>query len=664
MTNTTIKQDALLPKDIGSSLKSHIFLIVLLSFSVYWNTLNNSFQIDDHYVVVNNPGTEKVWPISRHFFDPSTASTIPRIAGYRPLLPLSLSINYAINGYSLSGYHLFNIGLHTLSAIMVYLLCAELLRQTSPWKDQKLRSRWLAFMVAVVFVVHPVSGYSVNYISGRGLLMMELFLLSSFLLYIRMCRVGDAWPQWVAVLLLLLLSLLSKENSVVMPGLVFAYELIVRQRSVLDRMIWLRTLPFIVIVLGFLSFIHYGIGSSLLGKSLTTIDLQEHWAFAITQLKLHFTHYGLNFIWPLNIMEGHYIKPATLMEPGPWLGLVLVLSTLYVAWRVRQSNPLISLSILAYWMFFVPASSVIPMPNRWVADYRPYASSIFLYFALGIIAFTSLKRRTLVGISFILVVYLSGVAVYQNTTWKTGASFWERAVETGEASTLAYLNYAMQIDDMNLREKYLRKALERNPHYILAKINLGLTLIHKGQKEEGLDLLKGAVRQDPAIAQSQYWLAVAYELTGKMREGAEAASRAANLHPLPLYQYKAGLLMQNIGRHEDSIPLLEAVMEYDSDYLRTGFLLGFAYQKMGRLETIKTYQDYLDRKPLDSQAQFNLAYALMKKEKYQIAIQHFNEALQLRKEYHEVHLHLATCYRSLGRAKEAEKHLAKWNKKR
>ena len=168
-------------KNERSKLGTHIVLLVLLSCAVYSNTLNNSFHLDDFYRVVNNPGIEKVWPISRHFVDPSTMSTLPRITEYRPMLPLSLSINYAISGLSLPGYHLVNIGIHTLAAIVIYFLCLELLGQTSTLQNQSRRRRWLALMVAAVFVVHPVSGFPANYICGRDLLMMELFLMSSFL---------------------------------------------------------------------------------------------------------------------------------------------------------------------------------------------------------------------------------------------------------------------------------------------------------------------------------------------------------------------------------------------------------------------------------------------------------------------------------------------------
>jgi tetratricopeptide (TPR) repeat protein len=450
--------------------------------------------------------------------------------------------------------------------------------------------------------------------------------------------------------------MLSKQNAIMLPGLIFIYELTVRKSRIFNHSIWLRTFAFAAMVIAYFTYTRYGLSHSHLGQAR---EFHEYWTHGLTQLKLHISHYGLNFIWPLNVMEGHYIKPATLMDPGPWFGFLLVLFTLYMAWRSRQSSPLISFGIMAYWIQIAPVASVIPI--RMVADYRPYASSPFLYLIVGIIAFSSLKRKALIASCFALMVYLSAIAIYLNTTWKTEEGFWKRAVDSGQAESRAHLNYALAVNDMDLREKHLRKALEQSPHYILVKINLGLNLINKGQKEEGLDLMKKAVAQDPRIAQSQYWLGIAYKLVGKLAEAAEAAAMAANLYPLPKYQYQAGLLMQSTGRHKDSIPYLQAVQEYNPNYKRTGFLLGFSYQKAGQtLEAIKTYQAYVEKKPRDYQARFNLAYALMKQKQYRQAIQEFDKTLELKPDYAEVHLHLSTCYQGLGNTTEAARHLALW----
>ena len=56
-------------------------------------------------------------------------STLPRITAYRPLLPLTLSLNYWWGGEQPAGYHAVNIALHALNVWLVFALALRLLRQ-------------------------------------------------------------------------------------------------------------------------------------------------------------------------------------------------------------------------------------------------------------------------------------------------------------------------------------------------------------------------------------------------------------------------------------------------------------------------------------------------------------------------------------------------------
>src|SRR5512135_2534226 len=75
-----------------------IALIAAAALAVFWNALPNGFHLDDHYHVVANPEIRHVQPIGRHFVDPHTMSSLDRIVQYRPLLPLTLSLSYALTG--------------------------------------------------------------------------------------------------------------------------------------------------------------------------------------------------------------------------------------------------------------------------------------------------------------------------------------------------------------------------------------------------------------------------------------------------------------------------------------------------------------------------------------------------------------------------------------
>lgn len=638
----------------------HIIAIAVFTFLVYSNTLENGFHFDDYNRVVDNPGIQKVFPITRHFIEPSTMANLPRNVIYRPLLPLSFSLNYAVSGESLPGYHFVNISIHALSAIIVYFLCLELLMQSASLRHHTGRQKWLALSVSAVFAVHPVSGYPVNYISGRDLLLMQFFLMSSLLCYVRMCRLGDSSWKWFLTIIFFALSLLSKKNAMVMPGLILLYEWIIRKRALMKGSSWLRTTPFIALIIGYLVHTLYVLELSPLAKSIAKTTLDSRFDYAVTQMKLHLFHYGYNFIWPLGVMEGHYIERASLHEPGPWLGLIFILFTFFIAWRVRKTTPIITFSILAYWVLMLPTSSIVVL--RSVGDYRPYPSSVFLYLAFGTVAFINLNRNFLIAGCLTLLTLLSAATLYLNTTWKTEESFWERPIKRG-GSVSAHVNYALSQKDWNLREQHLLKALELKPGAVKPQIQLGLDLIKRGKPKEGLRVLEKVAAETPShIAEPHYSLAQAYKFTGNYHKAAQAAVVAANILPVFKYQYEAASLLFKAGQTEESVPFLKALMAQKPDYLNIGLLLGLAHQKAGRLvESIEVYQNYLLSHPRDYQGHFNLAYALMTENQCMEAVGHFNNNLELKPDFHVSHLHLATCHKSLGNSADAAKHLALWN---
>jgi len=79
-----------------SSAKYHLIYLACISVIVFANTLHNAFQLDDFHSIVNNPEIRYIHPLWRHFTDPSTITVLPSNISYRPLLPLSLSLTYAV----------------------------------------------------------------------------------------------------------------------------------------------------------------------------------------------------------------------------------------------------------------------------------------------------------------------------------------------------------------------------------------------------------------------------------------------------------------------------------------------------------------------------------------------------------------------------------------
>lgn len=648
----------------GPSWLGHRELIIIITWVVFLNALPNGLHLDDMYRVKDNPGIQQVWPVWRHFVDPRTSATAPHLVQYRPLLPLTLSFNYAISGDSVGGFRLVNLLFHVISALLVYSLCLELLTHWSKWVRDDRKRGLVALGVALIYGVHPVSGIPVNYICARDLLIMQTFLLASLLAYVRMRRLGETPLRWAWVLGALALSMMGKTNSIVAPGLVLLFEGLVARQSLLTIRPWLRAAAVGSVIVAFMAYTRFVLGFSDF-ENVVGAMRGSVWTYPLTQFKLHLSEYMRNFIWPFMIRQGPYVEAAqSFAQPEVMMGAAFIAVTLIAAWRLRRNAPLMSFCILAYWTLMIPEASVLPL-HHLAAHYRAYAPSPFFYLAVGMVAMHYVRWKTLVPAYWLALAFLALSSIHLNTTWLTSESLWSHSVKHG-GEPVAHLNLGMAHDDPQERKKHLENALALAPNYVYAHINLGLTLMTLDEPERGLWHLKRAVELDTGAANTHYWLSEGYTKLGREQDAARASARAAQLDPRDLRsQMKAARDAVNVAEYARAVEHLNTVLEHAPARADALFLRGFALQKMDEPEAaVGDYEAYLQSHPDSSRGHFNLAYALMTTGRHAPAMEHFRRTLELKPDYHEAHLHLATCHRALGNVAAAEEHQRRWEKRR
>ncbi len=636
----------------------HAFRVGLLAIAiaaVFANTLRNEFHLDDFYRIRDNPEIRRVMPIGRHFVDPSTISgsqgisesRLHRIAQYRPLLPLTLSLNYAAGGYRVEGYHVVNIAIHLLAAVLVYFLMFELLGRAPGIGDTA--RRLAALGAALAFGIHPVAGNPVNYILARDLLLMQAFLAGSLLVYVVMRRRGGTAWGWVAALVLFELALLSKATAAVAPALVLAFEWTAGGERVFSPRAWARAGAFGAVLAAHLAYAALGLEYTSFAR--VAAGGGYAWSYPMTQAAVHVFHYLPNFFWPFPVRMAPFVKPAeSLSDPRVLIGLAVIVGSVAWAWFARRRFPVIAFAILAYWILMIPESSFVPQSHLAV-DYRAYASSPFLFLALAIVIVRLARSGRLpataaAAIGAAAIVWFAAISFVLNRTYRTEETMWAHTIRYG-GEALAHMNYAMSLPDRrDPRVRYhLEEALRRNANYVLARINLGLLLMDLGEVEEGLGWVEGAAQFAPSWPQTHYWLSVAYDRVHRTEEAAAASERAAELDPRNLqYVYKAAVDASRVGNHLRSLEYARQVRAIDPDYEESGFVEGFALQMSGRSgEAITTYREFLARHPGHATARFNLAYAFMTTGRCDAAIVEFRRVLEIDPEYEEARTHLAAC---------------------
>ena len=158
-----------------SNIQKHliaIFLISALSTIIYSNSFDCSFHFDDQHAIVEN--------YAIHRFD---LKEIFSSSG-RPILHVTLAINYYFGKLNVFGYHLVNLLLHISNGIMLYFILFQTANLPSIKEKYGQRAYRIALYAALIFIVHPIQTQAVTYIISRSSVLATTFYLLSLFLFI------------------------------------------------------------------------------------------------------------------------------------------------------------------------------------------------------------------------------------------------------------------------------------------------------------------------------------------------------------------------------------------------------------------------------------------------------------------------------------------------
>ena len=160
------------PHGRASTLWIRWVAIALLGVAAYWNSFGLPMVFDDRPAIERNQTIRDLSQLSEVLSPPQNTP----VAG-RPIVNLSLAVNYAIGGLDPTNYHLWNVSVHIACALLLFAL----VRRT--FRGPRLQARFaanadgLAFVAALLWMVHPLQTEVVDYLSQRSESMMAFLLL-------------------------------------------------------------------------------------------------------------------------------------------------------------------------------------------------------------------------------------------------------------------------------------------------------------------------------------------------------------------------------------------------------------------------------------------------------------------------------------------------------
>ncbi|GAB4337293.1 MAG: tetratricopeptide repeat protein [Candidatus Abyssubacteria bacterium] len=519
-----------------------IFLVALLPALLYFNTLWNSFQYDDIYLIVNNRYVHSLSNVWRFFVSSNLISDTP-LSGYRPLTMTTFALNYALGGDNPAGYHALNIAIHVINALLVYACSLMIMDALGV-----ARRKEAALVCALLFAVHPINTQPVNYISGRSTLLVGGFSLLSLALYLKRDQAEDGSRRvglLAGSLVAYSCALLSKEEAVALPGVLLLYELC-RTRLRLDRQ-WCRhvlasILPFAVVTLAFLVLAIKVLG--LIGDTPQARNTTEN---LMTQTKAVFLYLKL-LAFPTGLSIDHVVAVArSLLEPlvlASFCGLLILLpgSLLLV-----RSAPVIPFGIWWFFLSLVPTSTLVAL-KLVINEQRMYFSAIGIMLLAGAAAGAALQkinnagaRKAAYAVATVALLVLAFLTIQRNSEWRTPRTLWESALRRYPESARANAQLAvmyLQAGDPERALPLANKAVALAPDVLEPRIVLASTCSRMGLNECALEHARAAVDLNPVSSDAQAVLGTVYARMERFGEAEAAWRRALQLNPNNIEAYE------------------------------------------------------------------------------------------------------------------------------
>jgi tetratricopeptide (TPR) repeat protein len=515
-------------------------IVITAVLIAYIPAVRGGYIWDDDRYVTKNVTLRDVAGLRQIWFE---VGATPQ---YYPLVFTSFWIERRIWDAHPSGYHLTNVLLHAVNAVLVLVALRRL----------KIPGAWIA---AMVFAVHPVHVESVAWITERKNVLSGMFYLGALLAYLRFFGIekpddhgADRWRFYVLSLILFAAALLSKTVTCTLPAVI---ALILWWKRQPFR--WRTFLPLIPMVI-------IAVPASMLTAALEQHQVGAHgaeWDFSILERTLiagrAVWFYVFSLIAPANLT---FIYPRWHIDVSQWwqylfpVGVIVALAFLWAYWSRLGKGPLVAC------LFFVgtlmPALGfvkVYPMLFSFVADHFKYLASIGLIALIAAASTRACARWTTSARAILFAIVLIGFMTItwgQESKYKDNESLWNDTIRRNPEAWIAHNNLSEPLlahRDFVGAAQHASIALRLHPNYAPGHNNLGLALAGLGQTDEAVKEFRRAIELNPGLPQARLNLAEQLisqnDLEGAEREYLQAIKSApdfADAH----YNYAVLLAMR------------------------------------------------------------------------------------------------------------------------
>jgi tetratricopeptide (TPR) repeat protein len=595
--------------------------LLLLTAVAYLPAMRGAFVWDDDDYLAKNEALRTSDGLRRIWLDPNASPQ------FYPLVFTSFWAEYRLWGLNPAGFHIVNILLHGVNAILLWLVLRRL----------GVPGAWLA---AALWALHPVNVESVAWVQERKNVLSGLFYFAAVLAYFHFSPPRPAeqparvnrWTCYALALVLGVCALLSKTATCTLPAALLLLAVWQHGRGAWHDLLALLPLFAVCVTMG-----------------LVTIWVEKHhvgaegedWALSAGQRFLlagrALWFYLGKAVWPVTLT---FIYPRWEIDTDVWWQwlyplLALVMTFVLILMRRRLgAGPLIA------WLFF--AGTLAPTLGAFnVFFFRfSYVADHFQYLALA--------------------APLALAAAYLTKGSKRlGVAPWPPAAAAGVLLfVLAALTWR-QAEVYRDPEQIWAETLHRNPSCWMAHYNLGCLALKRNDPSAALGHFPEAARLRPEFADAYINWAVALLQLGRPAEARPQLERALALDSRRTEVHvNLGVAHAQLGDPAAAANQFQEALLLDETNVRAHFNLGLARAQQGKAdEAVRHFQAALALQPNNPEAYFELGKVYAGRQQLDEAIACHKRAVALRPSLASYRFALAEELRQQGQDEAAEREL-------
>lgn len=613
---------------IRSKMVVHIFLVVIVGLIAYSNTFQVPFAFDDTNSIVKNPVITSL----DNFLSSSQGYTYNprRVVGY-----FSFALNYYFGELEVTGYHVVNLAIHIINALLIYALVIltfktpymwSLPNHDSPSEKGGGEGGLIALFSALLFVAHPIQTQAVTYVVQRLTSLATMFYLISVVMYVKgrimiqnaevaaektgLSTTGPSIFYFISSVIAAVIAMKTKEIAFTLPIIIILYDFTFFGSSLKKKLLFLLPLLLTLAIVP-ISLVETGkplgdLLSDLAEGTKVQTDIPR-WDYLMTQLRVITTYIRLLFFPAGQNLDYDYPIYHSLFTPSVFLSFLFLTSifglTAYLLYKARAGSTIPYASYYrligfgGVWFFFTLSveSSIIPIVDV-IFEHRLYLPSVGAFTAITASLFfvkDRLKyklpqiRTAFLPAFFVLIIVLAGTTYARNIIWRDGITLWNDVVQKSPFKARAYDSRGLSFFEMGQRNNAItdfNKAIALNPNWYEPYINRGFTYSEMGQLEKALEDFDKAITACPRCAQAYNNKGMIYGKAGLLDKAIEQFSRALDIMPDSLIYANRGLAYYRLGENERALEDLNKAIALDKNYAEAYGTRGNVYFRTGNKE--------------------------------------------------------------------------------